>query len=101
MNYELSVHHLFIHIVLISLPCDRYDHMERLTAQEAMAHPYFRPVRGTIVTSFYVPIILQFLITFLFCIDMKLDEEARKEAESVAAGASDAAAAAKRGSGRT
>ncbi|KAF2403984.1 casein kinase II [Trichodelitschia bisporula] len=23
----------------------RYDHMERLTAQEAMAHPYFAPVR--------------------------------------------------------
>ncbi|TLD33839.1 hypothetical protein PspLS_01408 [Pyricularia sp. CBS 133598] len=24
----------------------RYDHMERLTAKEAMAHPYFEPVRG-------------------------------------------------------
>lgn len=23
----------------------RYDHQERLTAQEAMAHPYFQPVR--------------------------------------------------------
>lgn len=23
----------------------RYDHAERLTAQEAMNHPYFRPVR--------------------------------------------------------
>ena len=23
----------------------RYDHMERLTAQEAMNHPYFREVR--------------------------------------------------------
>ena len=23
----------------------RYDHQERLTAQEAMAHPYFSPVR--------------------------------------------------------
>ena len=25
--------------------CLRYDHQTRLTAQEAMAHPYFRPVR--------------------------------------------------------
>ena len=24
----------------------RYDHQERLTAQEAMAHPYFAPVRA-------------------------------------------------------
>jgi casein kinase II subunit alpha len=24
----------------------RYDHQERLTAQEAMAHPYFDPVRA-------------------------------------------------------
>merc|ERR1719399_1572879 len=24
----------------------RYDHAERLTAQEAMAHPFFDPVRG-------------------------------------------------------
>ncbi|KAJ2084537.1 Casein kinase II subunit alpha, partial [Coemansia sp. S142-1] len=23
----------------------RYDHMERLTAKEAMSHPYFDPVR--------------------------------------------------------
>jgi len=23
----------------------RYDHQERLTAQEAMDHPYFKPVR--------------------------------------------------------
>jgi hypothetical protein len=26
--------------------CYRYDHQERLTAQEAMAHPYFAPVRA-------------------------------------------------------
>ena len=26
-------------------PLPRYDHMERLTAQEAMAHPYFAQVR--------------------------------------------------------
>lgn len=26
--------------------CLRYDHQERLTAQEAMQHPYFDPVRG-------------------------------------------------------
>ncbi|XP_048531891.1 casein kinase II subunit alpha-2-like [Triticum urartu] len=25
----------------------RYDHQERLTAKEAMAHPYFNPVRGS------------------------------------------------------
>jgi casein kinase II subunit alpha len=25
--------------------CLRYDHQERLTAAEAMAHPYFDPVR--------------------------------------------------------
>jgi casein kinase II subunit alpha len=25
----------------------RYDHQERLTAQEAMAHPYFNPVRNS------------------------------------------------------
>lgn len=24
----------------------RYDHQERLTAQEAMAHPYFLPIRS-------------------------------------------------------
>lgn len=24
---------------------DRYDHQERLTAKEAMAHPYLAPVR--------------------------------------------------------
>jgi hypothetical protein len=24
----------------------RYDHQERLTAQEAMAHPYFAPIRA-------------------------------------------------------
>lgn len=24
----------------------RYDHQERLTAQEAMAHPYFDPIRA-------------------------------------------------------
>jgi casein kinase II subunit alpha len=28
------------------LLCYRYDHQERLTAQEAMAHPYFAPVRA-------------------------------------------------------
>jgi hypothetical protein len=27
------------------LVCDSYDHQERLTAEEAMAHPYFAPVR--------------------------------------------------------
>ena len=26
--------------------CFRYDHQERLTAQEAMAHPYFAPIRA-------------------------------------------------------
>ena len=25
----------------------RYDHQERLTAQEAMAHPFFLPVRSS------------------------------------------------------
>lgn len=30
--------------MLLSL--NRYDHQERLTAQEAMAHPYFAPVRA-------------------------------------------------------
>jgi casein kinase II subunit alpha len=24
----------------------RYDHQERLTAQEAQAHPYFSPIRA-------------------------------------------------------
>lgn len=28
------------------LPFCRYDHQERLTAQEAMAHPYFAPIRA-------------------------------------------------------
>lgn len=27
----------------------RYDHQDRLTAQEAMAHPYFDPVRSLTV----------------------------------------------------
>ena len=26
--------------------CLRYDHMERITAEEALAHPYFNPIRG-------------------------------------------------------
>jgi len=26
----------------------RYDHQERLTAQEAMAHPYFNPIRSMV-----------------------------------------------------
>jgi hypothetical protein len=26
----------------------RYDHQERLTAEEAMQHPYFNPIRGLI-----------------------------------------------------
>jgi hypothetical protein len=25
---------------------DRYDHQERLTAEEAMQHAYFNPIRG-------------------------------------------------------
>mmetsp|Transcript_33704 Transcript_33704/g.41457 ORF Transcript_33704/g.41457 Transcript_33704/m.41457 type:complete len:337 (-) Transcript_33704:1815-2825(-) len=29
----------------------RYDHQERLTAQEAMAHPYFAPVRSAAVAA--------------------------------------------------
>ncbi|KPI45347.1 Casein kinase II subunit alpha [Cyphellophora attinorum] len=29
----------------------RYDHQERLTAQEAMAHPYFNPVRATLTQN--------------------------------------------------
>lgn len=29
----------------------RYDHQERLTAQEAMAHPYFAPVKAAALTE--------------------------------------------------
>ena len=29
----------------------RYDHQERLTAQEAMAHPYFAPIRQAEVSA--------------------------------------------------
>jgi casein kinase II subunit alpha len=29
----------------------RYDHQERLTAQEAMAHPYFAPIRNSTIIS--------------------------------------------------
>lgn len=30
---------------------DRYDHQERLTAQEAMAHGYFAPIRAAEAAS--------------------------------------------------
>lgn len=33
----------------------RYDHQERLTAAEAMAHPYFEPVRDEILKTTVVP----------------------------------------------
>lgn len=29
----------------------RYDHQERITAAEAMAHPYFAPVRAAEASS--------------------------------------------------
>lgn len=51
------LHNLLRYALLILLQCEvltllvffsfrRYDHQERLTAQEAMAHPYFAPIRN-------------------------------------------------------
>lgn len=37
----------------------RYDHQERLTAEEAMAHPYFDPVREEILKSLSAPDMMQ------------------------------------------
>ena len=44
----------------------RYDHQERLTAVEAMSHPYFKPVLEAAAKGFIHPIFFHILFSKMY-----------------------------------